>query len=143
MDKGTKYCIFFPTKTRASPLALLKQFVILTGRKICYLRIDGAKEFQSEKIKEFCAGNDVVLQLVVAYNHTMQARVEGAVGCIKKHSRMPWLHTTSPPVSGMTDSTTVHYMDLPYAVSLWVLGRIIASLAEPCSTVWVVDSSCK
>jgi len=36
------------------------------------------------------------------------------------------------------DSTTAHYMDLPCAASLWVLGRIIASPAEPCSTVWVV-----
>ena len=63
----------FPTKTRASPLALLKQFVTFTGRKIRYLRIDGAEEFQSDEIKEYCADNDVVLQLVVAYNHTMQA----------------------------------------------------------------------
>jgi len=102
MDKGNEYFMFCPTKTRASPLALLKQFVILTGRKICYSRIDGAKEFQSDEIKEFCAENDVVLQLVVAYNHTMQARVQGAVGCIKQHSRMLWLHATSPPVSGMT-----------------------------------------
>ena len=63
MDKGTKYCIFFPTKTRASPLAILKQFVTFTGRKIRYLRIDGAKEFQSDRdeIKEYCADNDIVL----------------------------------------------------------------------------------
>jgi len=72
MDKGTKYFVSFPTKTRTSPLALLKQFVTLTGRKIRFLRIDCAKEFQSEEIREYCADNDVVLQLVVAYNHTMQ-----------------------------------------------------------------------
>jgi len=34
MDKGTEYFVSFPTKTLASPLALLKQFVTLTGRKI-------------------------------------------------------------------------------------------------------------
>jgi len=33
MDKGTEYFVSFPTKTRASPLALLKQFVTLTGRE--------------------------------------------------------------------------------------------------------------
>jgi len=66
MDKGTEYFVSFPTKTRSSPLALLKQFVTLTGRKIRYLRIDGAKEFQSAEIKTYCAENDVVLQLVVA-----------------------------------------------------------------------------
>ena len=62
MDKGTELFVSFPTKTRASPLALLKQFVTLTGRKIRFLRIDGAKEFQSEEIREYCADNDVVLQ---------------------------------------------------------------------------------
>ena len=40
--------------------------------------------------------------------------------------------------SSFWDSTTAHYIDLPYAASLWVLGRIIASPAKPCSTVWVV-----
>ena len=86
MDKGTKYFVSFPTKTRASPLALLKQFVTLTGRNICYLRTDGSKEFESEEIKECCAENDVLLQLVVTYNHTIQARVEGAIGCVTQCS---------------------------------------------------------
>jgi len=45
MYRGTEYFESFPTKTRASPLALLKQLVTRTGRKIRYLRIDGAKEF--------------------------------------------------------------------------------------------------
>jgi len=86
VDKGTEYFVSFPTKTRACPLALLKQFVTFTGRKIRYLRIDGAKEFPSDEIKEYCADNNVVLQLVVTYNHTVQARVECAIGCVKQHS---------------------------------------------------------
>ena len=73
--KNTEYFVSFPTKTRASPLALLKQFVMLTGRKIRFLRIDGAKEFQSEEIRQYCADNDVVLQLVVAYNHKNPAKM--------------------------------------------------------------------
>jgi len=40
--------------------------------------------------------------------------------------------------SSFWDSTTAHYIDLPYTASLWMPGRIIASPAEPCSTVWVV-----
>jgi len=68
MDKGTEYFVFFPTKTCASSLALLKQFVIFTGRKIRYLRIDGAKEFQSDEIKEYCVDSDVVLQLIQSYH---------------------------------------------------------------------------
>jgi len=55
MDKGTEYFGSFPTKTRASPLALLKQCFIFIGRKIRFLQIDGAKQFQSDEIKEFCA----------------------------------------------------------------------------------------
>jgi len=86
MHQGTEYFVSFPSKTCASPLALLKQFVTFTGRKIRYLRIDGAKEFQSDEIKKYCADNDVAPQLVVAYNHTMQARMEGAIGCVKQHS---------------------------------------------------------
>jgi len=74
MFKGTGYFVSAPTKTRASALVLLKQFVTFTKRKIRYLQIDCAKEFQSElfeEIKEYSTENDVVLQLVVAYNHTM------------------------------------------------------------------------
>jgi len=96
MDKGTEYFVSCPVKTRASPLALLKQFGTLTGRKIRYLRIDSAKEFQSDEIKECFAANDVVLQLVVTYNHTMQACVEGAIGCVKQHSRTSLLHANKP-----------------------------------------------
>jgi len=66
------------------------------------LRIDGAKEFQSNEIKEYCADNDVVLQLVVAYNHTMQARLEDAIGCVKQYSPTSLLHANKPTRSGMT-----------------------------------------
>jgi len=45
IDKGTEYFVSFHTKTEASLLSLLKQLMTLTGRKICYLQIDSAKEF--------------------------------------------------------------------------------------------------
>ena len=106
MDKGTEYFVSFSTKTRAYSLGLLKQFVTLTGRKIRYLRIDDAKKFHSDKIKENCAENDVVLQLVVAYNHTMQARVEGAIGCVKQHSRTSLLHANTTTCHGFWDDST-------------------------------------
>jgi len=64
MDKGTEYFVSFPTKHRTSSLTPLEQvetFVTFTGIKIRYLRIDGAKEFQSDEIKAYCADNDVVL----------------------------------------------------------------------------------
>ena len=92
-------------KTRASPLVLLKQFVTLTGRKIRYLRIDGAKEFQSDEIKKNCAEND--LQLVLAYNHTVVRckpawRVQLATSNSTDERLQICYTLTSPPVSGMT-----------------------------------------
>jgi len=101
-SSGTEYFVSFPTKTGSSPLTLLKQFVTLTGQKIRYLRIDGVKEFQSDKIKAYCAENNVVFPLVVAYNHTMQARVEGAIGCVNNTAARLCYTLTSLPVSGMT-----------------------------------------
>jgi len=96
MDKGTEYFVSFPTKNRECPLALLKQFVSLTARKVRYLRTDSTKKFEPDYIKEYCAENNVVLQLVVAYNQTMQARVEGAIDCVKQHSQTSLLHANKP-----------------------------------------------
>ena len=45
---------------------------------------------------KYCAGNNVILQLVVAYNHMMQACVEGAIGCVKQHSWTSLLHANKP-----------------------------------------------
>ena len=117
----------FPTKTRASPLALLKQFVTLTGRKIRYLRIDGAKEFESNIIREYCADNNVVPQLVVAYNHTMQARVEGAIGCVKQHSRTSFLHANKP--TRFWDDATKDFSIKK--VYLWASTELTASFRHP------------
>jgi len=52
---------------------LLKQYVVTTGRKPRYLRVDIAKESTSHKMGDYC--EKITLQPVVAYNHTMQARV--------------------------------------------------------------------
>ena len=63
IHKGTEYLVSFPTKTRVSPLVLFKQLVTLTGRKICYLHIDSAMEFQLEEIVEYCAENEIVVAI--------------------------------------------------------------------------------
>ena len=76
IDKDTEYFVSFLIKTCASPFAPFEQVVTCTGRNIRYLPKDGAKGCQSEEIVDYCAKNDVVLQLVVAYNHTMQASIK-------------------------------------------------------------------
>jgi len=126
MDKGIECFVFLPTKTRESPLALLKQFVTFTGRKIRYLRIDGAKEFQSERIREY-AENSVVFQLVVAYYHTMQARVEGVIGCNKQHSQTSLLHAGKP--TRFWDDTTMDFSIK--RVFLWASPDTLGKLETP------------
>ena len=76
LDKGTEYWATYPTKTRSSPLVPLKQYINTTGRKPRYLRVDNAKEFTSSGMVDYCHDNNIILQPVVAYNHTMQCRVE-------------------------------------------------------------------
>jgi len=72
----------------------------MIGRNVRYLQ-NGVKElFQSEEIVEYCTvtvtENNVVLQLLVAYNYTMQACVEGALDCIKQRTQTSLLHAGKP-----------------------------------------------
>jgi len=45
---------------------------------------------------DYCKDNNIILQPVVAYNHTMQARVEGAIGCSKQHSLVALVCANKP-----------------------------------------------
>lgn len=96
IDKTTEYLATFNTTSRHSPLHLLMTFINTTGRKPKYLRVDGAKEFVSEDIQKYCDDNNILLQIVVAYNHTMQARVEAAIGYVKQHSRISMTRANTP-----------------------------------------------
>jgi hypothetical protein len=96
IDKGTEYLANFNTKTRQSPVALLKAYITATGKDPRFLRVDGAKEFVSDEMVTFCTSEKIILQVVVAYNHTMQARVEGAIGYVKQHGRVSMLAVNVP-----------------------------------------------
>jgi hypothetical protein len=37
---------------------------------------------------DLCNANNIILQVVLSYNHLMQARVEGAIGICKQHTRV-------------------------------------------------------
>jgi hypothetical protein len=58
--------------------------------------VDRAKEFVSDEMVTFCTSEKIILQVVVAFNHTMQARVEGAIGYVKQHSRVSMLAANVP-----------------------------------------------
>jgi len=75
VDKGTEYLANYNSKTRQNPVDLLRAYITTTGKAPRYLRVDGAKEFESDEMVAFCTAEKIVLQVVVAYNHTMQARV--------------------------------------------------------------------
>ena len=59
-----------------------------TGKPIRFLRVDSAKEFTCPAMVDLCNANNIILQVVVSYNHLMQARVEGAIGICKQHTRV-------------------------------------------------------
>jgi hypothetical protein len=92
--KTTKYVSIYNTRTRSNPLALLKKFVTFTGREIRYFLMDNAKEF--EEMLTFCRDNGIIIQPVVAYNHTAMCRVESYIGVFKSHGRVGMLNANVP-----------------------------------------------
>jgi hypothetical protein len=96
VDKDTEYLANFNTKSRHNPVDLLRAYVNTTGKRPRYLRVDGAKEFVSDDMVEYCVQNHIILQTVATYNHTKQAHVEGAIGYVKQHSRVAMLAANVP-----------------------------------------------
>jgi hypothetical protein len=105
VDEGTEHVVTFNTKTRSDPVDLLADYITITKRVPKFLRVDGAKEFVGAKMKAFCHLHNITLQIVTSYSHTMQARVEGAIGIINQHSRIA-LSTTNVPTRFWTYATT-------------------------------------
>jgi len=52
------------------------------------LRLDGAKEFVGSEMRDFGRKHNITLQIVPAYNHLLQSRVEGAIRITKSHTRV-------------------------------------------------------
>ena len=68
-------------------MALLQEYMNFTDKPIRFLRVDNAKEFTCPVMVDLCNTN-IILQVVVSFNHLMQARVEGAIGICKQHTRV-------------------------------------------------------
>jgi hypothetical protein len=58
--------------------------------------MDGAKEFVSTAMKEFCANHGITMHLVPAYSHLLQCRVEGAIRVTKSHARVALKQSGAP-----------------------------------------------
>jgi hypothetical protein len=67
---------------------LLQEYINFTSSPIRFLRVDNAKEFTCPVMVNLCNVNNIILQVVVSYDHLMQARVEGAIGICKQHTRV-------------------------------------------------------
>ena len=113
VDKTTEYVQNYNTKTRSNPtpLTLLKSFITFTGKVPRYLRMDGAKEFHSAEMLDFCRDNNIVIQPVIAYNHTAMCRVESYIGVVKSHSRISMLNSHVP--MGMWSKILLSNVTLP------------------------------
>ena len=105
VDKGTEHVVTFYTKTRSDPVDLLVEYITITKHTPKFLRVDGAKEFVGSKMKDFCHLHHITWQIVTSYSHTMQTRVEDAIGIIKQHSRIA-LSTSNAPTRFWPYATT-------------------------------------
>jgi hypothetical protein len=94
--------------------------------------VDIAKEFVSDDMVEYCIQHNIILQTIVAYNHTMQARVEGAIGYVKQHSRVVML-AANVPTRFWPQATTDFVHKKNY---LWYSGRTCATRDDQPRPVW-------
>mmetsp|Transcript_68447 Transcript_68447/g.142724 ORF Transcript_68447/g.142724 Transcript_68447/m.142724 type:complete len:273 (+) Transcript_68447:444-1262(+) len=83
---GVNFLWAAPTTTKAEPELLLRDFLSVSGLKIGRVRVDGAFD-ASSGFKSFCKRRNIEICASVAYTHTMQARVEGAIRVCKEHVR--------------------------------------------------------
>jgi hypothetical protein len=93
---NTEYYVTFNTVTRDSPVALLQEYINFTGKPIRFLSVDNVKEFTCPAMVDLCNANNIILQVVVSYNHLIQTRVEGAVGICKQHTRVALVVAHTP-----------------------------------------------
>ena len=54
VDKDTEYLANFNTKSRHNPVDLLRTYFTTIGKRPRYLCVDGAKEFVSDDMVEYC-----------------------------------------------------------------------------------------
>ena len=71
----------------SNPEALIEDFLRNTGIKIDKIRMDEVSVLTSESFKLWARSRDITLCPTAGYNHTMQARAEGAVRITKEHIR--------------------------------------------------------
>jgi hypothetical protein len=86
-----------PTGTKNNPESLLEDFLRVTRIKIRRIRMDDAGELsRSATFKAWCDNRGINRCPTPGYQHTMQARAEGAVRICKEHVRCLLKHAGMP-----------------------------------------------
>lgn len=85
-----------PMTTQMEPEELLRDFLCISGVKIGKLLVDGEFD-ESAAFKAFCKQQGIELCPATAYNHTMQAHIEGAVRICKEHVLCLLKQSNLPP----------------------------------------------
>ena len=96
VDKESDFLWALPTAARSNALQLLKEYIHVTGIKPARIRCDNAPEFTDKDFVSFCEQNNIVLQYVMAYNHTMNGRIENCVKIVKSHTRAALSASNAP-----------------------------------------------
>eukprot|EP00961_Rhodomonas_salina_P165889 2235359-Rhodomonas_salina.1 len=83
---GVDFLWAAPSVSTSNPEELLDEFLRDTCVKIGKIRMDFASVFaRSETFKMWCDARGITMCPTAGYNHTMQARAEGAVRIVKEH----------------------------------------------------------
>ena len=93
---GVDFMWAAPTKSESSPEELIEDFLRQTRIKIGKLRCDDATVFRSHAFEMWARARDIVLCPTAGYQHTMQARAEGAIRITKEHVRCMIKHSGVP-----------------------------------------------
>ena len=69
--------------THLAPQDILRDFLATSGIKVGKVLVDC--EFESTAFSAFCKSKGISICMATAYNHTMQAKIEGAIRICKEH----------------------------------------------------------
>ena len=113
LDKGTKHWATYPSKSRGrgTPVELFKQYVLTTGRKPRYLRVDNAKEYKRWLI--------TVRTITSSYNPSSLTTTQckhawrAPLAVLSDTPALPYSAPTNPPVSGLMQLLTSSVNETP------------------------------
>jgi len=84
---GVDFLWATPSKLTSTPELVIEDFIRNSGVKVDRIRCDDATVSRSDAFKQWCRSRDITICATAGYNHTMQARAEGAIRIAKEHVR--------------------------------------------------------